>query len=671
VVDPSRAVAPDPPRIADPSEDSRTPRAPGPSARSSAPTQIAELPVVDGEGKVSIAGPLEALAAAITLVADRPLIALCSTPRASVQLSLAGRTFELDVAPLAAGVVALSARGRGLREVLSEILRDGQEILGSALSRLAEPDPEPEPDPKDVPRLQPDGVTVRFVSHAQFVVQHRTNITHGALVIAAEKLAAGTQRTLRLEIVGLDDVVTISGRVAFQGDSTLGLMIDNFSTQKAVLEGLLDKRPTKKLKVASLPPKRPVAYTGRITASPGLERLLEFGKARPASPEAAGGWLPALLDHLFAARFRGVAVLRKGPQSLSLWIHDGCIVFTRSEPSAAEQTLGRRLLAEGKVSVEVLESALVRARETHELLGNVLVEMGAIAPGAVHMSLRGQTLERLRTADEWVDGEIELLPWVDPGIQIGLVMTSGKTILAGLLRGELARESPEALERFVEPQLDRTLRFLPANLDPAFDVRGRDRRILERLAEQSSIRELLDGVGAERLAVLRLVVLGRALGFLDFGRPAREKTAAERNAEVELAIEERLCLIEGTSAFDALGLHWACQADQLDQALATRLSELSAVLGSREEVRLAELASRAEASLRRAHQRLSNVDERRAERLRTAGAPERARTADALLDQVELLIIQDDLPRAQAVLRCAEEIHPSPRCTALVDALRA
>ncbi len=85
----------------------------------------------------------------------------------------------------------------------------------------------------EIPILD-SGVNVRFASHEQFRSQHASNISHGGIIVRADPLPIGTQRFLALHIPGREKY-TVSARVTFAGNGTLGFAIDSFHTHKEPL----------------------------------------------------------------------------------------------------------------------------------------------------------------------------------------------------------------------------------------------------------------------------------------------------------------------------------------------------------------------------------------------------------------------------------------------------
>jgi hypothetical protein len=93
--------------------------------------------------------------------------------------------------------------------------------------------------PGDLPVLEPDGVTLRFGSADQYRTQHKANIQHGGIIVRASPLAIGTQKFLGIEVPGRERY-TVSARVTFIGEGTVGFVIDSFAIHKAQLKSFTD-----------------------------------------------------------------------------------------------------------------------------------------------------------------------------------------------------------------------------------------------------------------------------------------------------------------------------------------------------------------------------------------------------------------------------------------------
>jgi hypothetical protein len=94
--------------------------------------------------------------------------------------------------------------------------------------------PEPEPE---LPEIDTDGVTLRFASVNQYQKQHKANIAHGGIIARSAPIAVGTQKFIGLEIPG-QERYTLSARVTFIGEGTVGFSIDSFQVHRDKLKTL-------------------------------------------------------------------------------------------------------------------------------------------------------------------------------------------------------------------------------------------------------------------------------------------------------------------------------------------------------------------------------------------------------------------------------------------------
>ena len=533
-----------------------------------------------------------------------------------------------------------------------------------------------------VPSLAADGTRVLFESFQQFVVQHRTSITQGALVVKATNIPPGTQRSLRLVIPGIDDAPTVAGSVAFQGAGTIGFMLASIGTVADQLTEIAKRRPPRNKRVkkeassrddipvqsASAP--KTIKFKGKIKPTGGLKAIFEFDRTRSPDIHRADGWLVRVLDWLFVNKIHGVCVLSQDDTKLSLWIHDGCVVFTRMVPESEQDLLGRQLVLQKKLTRGALQQALDRAKEMKQPLGRTLVGMGEVEPGVINAALRSQIMDRVFTARTWEGGGIEVVPWTDPDVRTGLVMTSGKAIVTNLLREELRQATLEELEEYSEPFLDRTIVVDLEKQDPGFALRRKERRFYEKVATMNApLRDIPKASAVTVPDAQRLIGLGEAIGLLEFGRAATDKTAAERDDELIESLTERVKGMEEGSHFDVLGLHWSCVDKEIAKSYATSKKELE-TLKKTENVQVKRLVEKALRLVDTAFKELAKPAPRKKYRADLIPEFERKQAASNMLDQVELLFLKEDVKGATSLLRTSQELFMTERSEKLLTELR-
>jgi hypothetical protein len=84
------------------------------------------------------------------------------------------------------------------------------------------------------------GAEIRFETGADYRAQFRTNISFGGIVVRSAPMAVGSFHPLALCVPGLAPL-SLRARVGFNGDGTVGFMIDAFAVEKARFEALLEQ----------------------------------------------------------------------------------------------------------------------------------------------------------------------------------------------------------------------------------------------------------------------------------------------------------------------------------------------------------------------------------------------------------------------------------------------
>lgn len=643
------------------------PSAPAAAAESTA-SEAAGLPEIT-DGVIRYARGVELYAALLSLRLGLPVVVRGASP-GPVELEHGEHRFTATAVRLVPGLLALQSKSGA--ELNGRIAKVFEAMSPEDLAIAA---PEPEPPGDHVPELSADGTQVRFDSFAHFVVQHRSSLSQGALVVRATNLPPGTTRSLRLVIPGVDDALTVNGSVAFQGSGTIGFMIGGFDSVKARLAALADRPPPPRVVATSrpaaagpgaAPEARPadgpqMSWSGRLRTGQGIGDVFDFAAKRPADLSGANGWLARVLDHLFAKNVHGVLALRQDDKSLELWVHDGSVVFARLVPSAEPERIGRVLVMQKRISRNVLQSGLDRAKELGQPVGRTLVGMGELEPGALNAALRTQMMDRIFAAVDWPSAKAEVRAWSDPPVKTGLVILPGRTIMASILREQLRRAGAEELDAFFEPHVDRTTKVELDKIDPAFALRKKERRFLEKaVALRTPLRDLPKGTATPPADTWRLVALGRALEFLEIGAPARKKTESELAAEQAERMERRLEQTKRAHAFDVLSLHWTASPDEIPRAHATLKKALSVARAS-PDARLSKAAAALITAIDLAFAELEDPTKRTALRHKITPPEEREPIALDILDKAEMSIVKEDFDGAESMIRTAREIFDSPR----------
>lgn len=642
---------------------------------------------------------LDALAAALTLLARRPLVARLvggaeagGPPPPRVRFAHDDLVLDLSAVLLAPGLAALAAGDRAAVERAVSLLSTGSPVASPSGAAPATPAGPPggapaSPALDDFPALL-DGRVVRFASAAQFATQFEANIGRGAVLVRSELPTLEGQRALELEIPP-GERVSLTATACFRREGVVGFMIDDFSHHKPrLLQLAAAARGAAPLAPGA--PARPSlgdGPTGRILrpratpvplVSPGARvRLISptdaaaafmFAAERPRSVDACGGWSVRILDLLARSGDGYVVTLRQGGRRLHVWIRSGRVCFTRLEPAEESDLLGYRLVADKKVSRRTLEQALERARSAGEPIGRTLVAMGAIPGPVMHAALRAQVSERALSIPAWDGGELEVGPWSDPPVGGELLTIQLSHLVASLLREHIRQLPAAAIERHLAGELDRALAIDTTRVEVSFLLNQKERRAIEIVASmRPTLRATPTAIGFSSASTGRLVLLCRAFGILEFTAPP---PASPRDDLVLLAslCEELRTKTQG-SPFDVLGLHWSASEADVIAAHKARLRELRERRRSRN-VEIRDIVDRLVQLTESAHGLLTDPQKRREERLKAADEGERARVVALLLDRAERSLLAGDVPTARDHVSTAQEIQATERGLMLRNRLK-
>ncbi|NMB73668.1 MAG: hypothetical protein GYA21_00905 [Myxococcales bacterium] len=112
-------------------------------------------------------------------------------------------------------------------------------------------------------------------------------------------------------------------------------------------------------------------------------------------------YLPYLFDALHRARFAGTLKLQEGQIERVVFLHEGQPVQVQSR--LQEETLGRVLLDEKKITPEQYQEMLQRIIQTRRPAGEILIAMGVMGPQDVFAALEFQARKRLNNCFKMKD----------------------------------------------------------------------------------------------------------------------------------------------------------------------------------------------------------------------------------------------------------------------------
>ncbi|HEY5609944.1 MAG TPA: DUF4388 domain-containing protein [Thermoanaerobaculia bacterium] len=162
---------------------------------------------------------------------------------------------------------------------------------------------------------------------------------------------------------------------------------------------------------------------------------------RPASPpriqfrgDLAQNPLAEILATIHHYRAPGFLECARAGEIKRIFIDEGNIVFATS--TSVLDSLGDRLLNQGKITREQYDESVVRLqREVNKRQGVILVEMGALQPKELFVSVRDQVLAIVWSIFTWEEGPVFFEPGRDKRMEfIKLNIPARQAVLRGVRR---------------------------------------------------------------------------------------------------------------------------------------------------------------------------------------------------------------------------------------------
>jgi len=236
------------------------------------------------------------------------------------------------------------------------------------------------------------------------------------------------------------------------------------------------------------------------------DQLLEIGSL--AAGDLVEVPFPALLLAHCLAEGSVELRLRRGHVDKRVFLEAGVPVDCRS--NLLHETIGRFLVQQGRLGEEAYQEALQASAARGALIGEVLVERGAIDGSGLFRALQQSLAKKLLDVFNWREGRFEVVRQ-PPATGSSLKVRVPQLVLTGV-----ARFSPaEAVRRWVVPIADRPLALHPEPLFPLGELRLGEaaEQVVARLTERPRPLAELGGAGGPTLdeagrAVAALALLG-------------------------------------------------------------------------------------------------------------------------------------------------------------------
>lgn len=608
----------------------------------------------------------------------------------------------------------------------------------------APPPPAPAPsifeDDRPAPKIAKlNGDVVNFLRPKDLRHEIDTNLKNGGLFVESPPLPIRSKKTVKVMVGPLALPVSIECDVVFAAGGRVGFSVVRAAETKAALEKALESllaQPATRSAPAGAPPvvaqPTPVvsaspptqaataasppasagagsggsedlqvqlrtpapevssipAFTGRIVRPTPAAELLDYQNRKPkAVADLVNAPMIQVFEYICRQNARGVLSARTSEARISIYFHEGSVAYVESSPFDEATSLGRILVTSKKLSEPALRDALDRSKQQKKSLGRVLVSIGAITKKTLSDALREQAREKIDRTFAWPEGSYEWTAWREPPGDADLVLTKGMSVFGRFVRSAFETVGLSDLEALFTKLMSRVLvpREGLDSLAPILGLQQKDMRFVEvALDGEKSVADALTGSNLGRLASLRLIASGIALGFLVFrdGRavptsgvlPARSRSAKENPqlAQLKRELRERLGLLKTMNFFEMLGVHWSAHHRLYRNAYEKAKADLNPakppLAGAPSDV--LELAREISRLLDTAFNTLSKEQDRISYRKQLFDKTERQYSADMLMKQGEVALMRGDRAGAMESLETAVELDPSPRNRALLATAR-
>ena len=552
------------------------------------------------------------------------------------------------------------------------------------------PPPEEDDGPPELPRLAGDRVVFR--RNKDLAHEIEANLKNGGLFVDSGPLPIRTKRLLTVQVGAQSWEVGLQADVVFASGGRVGFSVVNAAEAVRQLEERLagggaasldeDDEPDFDVSAAGATSDMS-AYIGTIQRPLndaqvlGLDerRIDDFGAVERTT-------VLQLLEHVVGERWKGVLKLESGANHVVAWLHEGSVAFVSARPYDEASSVGRILVNQKKLSEAGLREALEKSKAGKKSLGRALVALGHVKKSDLSAALREQMRMKLEEALGFDHGQYEWTPWRAPPGDADLVLTRGVGSIAHHIRSRFEALHLADIEALFAKNLGRPVGH-DGDLDQAtqgMHLQPRELRFLElQLDGRRSLEDAVRGSPVGRLASLRLVAMGLALGFVRFtdGTSApREATrfgmAPSHFESVKRDLKEALHRFRGMNHFDVLGVHWSAHHRSFKQAFDQVKRQYDAAGPGLKDapVEVKALVREVNQVIDAAFGTLQDARRRIDYRKQLFDATERQYAADMLVKQGEVALMRGDRVGAIEALETAVELDPSQRNRQLLSTAR-
>ena len=232
--------------------------------------------------------------------------------------------------------------------------------------------------------------------------------------------------------------------------------------------------------------------------------------------------LPELLQWLSMGQKTGTLVIDNGKIEKKVFFEDGMIISSAS--TDPKEYLGRFLVSHGYLPDEEVDEALTRQKSENQLLGQILVNMGAIEEEDLQQMLGLKTEESLYDIFTWEEGDFEFF---DNQLPEETMVRMALDVQALVLEGSRRLDEWVRIREWVPSPL-----CVPVAVTDlqALELEDRDLRILEWIDDDRSVDDISQGAQTSLFDVTDVIAAQVSAGTVKVVRPRTIEVVVEAPA---------------------------------------------------------------------------------------------------------------------------------------------
>jgi len=207
--------------------------------------------------------------------------------------------------------------------------------------------------------------------------------------------------------------------------------------------------------------------------------------------------LEELLQWLSLSKKTGTLEINHNQLNKKIYFRDGLIVSSAS--NRPEEYLGHFLVSHGLISDETLADAVRQQKQTHVLLGKILVNEGALTEQSLHQMLRLKTEESIYDVFYWEEGDFQFLDDMLP--ESAMVMMS-LDVTGILMEGVQRVDEFRRIRKLIPNQQATPVVIAELNYE---DLDAGERQILDLVDDERTVEEIRIATHSSEFHVCRIL----------------------------------------------------------------------------------------------------------------------------------------------------------------------